>query len=300
MGVVQSQCQPLGHWLCTTPQSPQRLKREKGPGKGQRGGMKKPMEKLKVNLKRKRLQNTSLSETELSVILGGLLGKGSLKIHPGCKDARYSFTGSTKEKEYFHIKCKYLLSLNQPLPPVLSPSGTRGGHCTQPQEMNSLFFKSKALAALTQVYSMTHKGGQLQIKRKWLNHCTAQSLAIWWFDHGFIFRRKGFISISKNTEQEWRILLQYLSVVWGVEARLHRVTKKRRGIETRERHSYFFYFPMNQLKNFLSIVLPYCPCAQMIYKCTLKYTDPHLQQRWISHMKKSLPGELCFSCRSTH
>ena len=38
---------------------------------------------------------------EQAIILGSLLGDGSLKIHSGYKNARFSFRHSYKQQEYF-------------------------------------------------------------------------------------------------------------------------------------------------------------------------------------------------------
>ena len=246
----------------------------------------------KINLKRKLLQNTSLSEKELSVILGGLLGHGSLKIYPGYKDARYAFPGRAKQKEYFNAKCKQLQ-------PLGSPDSVRLENANRCSSLQKLRFSTRALPALTAVHFMTHRGKKLQIKRRWLNHCTAQSLAIWWFDDGSIIGggRRGCISTEKFSEQECNILIKYLALLWGVKARLGYVTARGRiwnhsSRVDRNRHCWRLYLSTRQLQTFLTIVLPHCPCASMIYKCTLQYADLHLQERWISHMKKHLSPEL--------
>lgn len=243
---------------------------------------------LNLNLSRKQLQNTSLSPTELSVILGGLLGDGSLRIHSGYKNARYAFRHSIINKEYFLSKTRQLRGLSSPGSTIVQPPDGWSSR-------KKLRFCTRALPSLTRVHSMTCKDNKLLIKRKWLNHCTALSLAIWWFDDGSLVGggRQGCLSSDGFPEKECRILAKYLQVVWGVRARVHPITgnKKRRGKSLSSPY-HRLYFSTNQLKIFLDIILPYCPCPELIYKYALRYADPHYQERWISHMEEKLPPAL--------
>jgi hypothetical protein len=54
------------------------------------------------NLSRKELANIPLSETCKAIILGTLLGDGSLKIYSGYKNARLTIRHSIVQKEYFY------------------------------------------------------------------------------------------------------------------------------------------------------------------------------------------------------
>ena len=248
----------------------------------------------KLNLSRKKLQNTSLSETELSVVLGGLLGDGSLRIHSGYKNARYAFRHSMINKEYFLSKTKQLNALASPGSVILQPPDG-----WSPRK--KLRFCTRALPSLTAVHSMTHKRNKLLIRRRWLNHCTALSLAIWWFDDGSIVGggRQGCLSSDGFSKKECQVLAKYLQVAWGVEARVHPITgNKKKRARSLETPYYRLYLSTNQLKGLLDIILPHCPCPELIYKYALKYTDPHYQERWISHMEKKLPPHLGPLCRS--
>lgn len=249
----------------------------------------------KVNLSRKRLKNTSLSNTECAVILGGLLGDGSLKIYPGYINARYSFRHSSKHSAYFYSKVQLLQSI-----------ATNGS--VQPQKADGwsprgkLRFCSAALPELTKIHSVTHKKNKLLVRRKWLNHLTAHSLAIWWFDDGSLIGggRRGVICTDGFTEKECQVLAKYLLVVWGISVRVGPIKGKRSPLtpeKTPDRAYYRLWFSTSQLKLFLQIVLPYLPCAEMIYKCAVRYVDLHLQQRWISLMEQHSPPELRQKCQ---
>lgn len=240
-----------------------------------------------VSLQRKLLANTSLSQIEFSVIMGGLLGNGSLKLYKGNKNAHYSFRHSIKQTDYFHSKCKLL-----PQRCVISGKKVKPYIFEQPADgyskLRKLRYQSKALPALTQIHTITHRKNKLVIRRRWLNHLTALSLAIWWFDDGTIVGggRQGCISTDGLTEKECTILARYLLVVWGVHARVGPVKGGRGAIYHR------LWLSTNQLKPFLNIVLPHLPCAEMAYKLIIRYKEHALQQRWISHILTNCPLHL--------
>ena len=272
-----------------------------------------------VNLSRKRLANLSLSCSERSVILGGLLGDGSLKIYPGYKNARYSIRHSEKQSTYFFYKVNLLSALNS-------------GGSVQRQKadgwslLGKLRYQSRALTALTQIHNVTHKKNKLRVKRKWLNHLTAHSLAIWWFDDGSIIGkgRKGVLCTDGFSEAECLILAKYLLLVWKIRARVGKVSKQRwkeatlscariengsdlensckpKGLHSvknksqdhdlQGNYSYRLYLSTEQLKLFLKIILPHLPCKEMFYKVLLIYKDLRLQERWISEVEKGCPQE---------
>ena len=178
-----------------------------------------------VNLSRKRLANISLSCPERSVILGSLLGDGSLKIYPGYKNARFSFRHSEKQSAYFFYKVDLL-------------SGIKSSGSVQRQapdgwsSLGKIRYQSRALPALSEIHNVTHKNNKLEIRRKWLNHLTAHSLAIWWFDDGSIISggRRGVLCTDGFSEAECLLLAKYLLVVWKINARVGRVSKRPRKV----------------------------------------------------------------------
>ncbi len=181
-----------------------------------------------VNLSRKRLANISLSCPEKSVILGSLLGDGSLKIYPGYKNARFFFRHSEKQSAYFFYKVNLLSEIK-------SPGSVRALYASRERQapdgwssLKKLRYQSRALPALSEIHNVTHKKNKLQIRRKWLNHLTAHSLAIWWFDDGSIISggRRGVLCTDGFSEAECLLLAKYLLVVWKVSARVGRVSKQ--------------------------------------------------------------------------
>jgi hypothetical protein len=85
---------------------------------------------------------------------------------------------------------------------------------------------------LSEIHNVTHKNNKLEIRRKWLNHLTAHSLAIWWFDDGSIISggRRGVLCTDGFSEAECLLLAKYLLVVWKINARVGRVSKRPRKV----------------------------------------------------------------------
>ena len=55
-----------------------------------------------LNLSKKRISQVPLSDSVKSIILGSLLGDGSLRIDKGYKNARFIVRHSWIQKEYFY------------------------------------------------------------------------------------------------------------------------------------------------------------------------------------------------------
>lgn len=257
-----------------------------------------------VNLSRKRLANTSLSCLERSVVLGSILGDGSLKIYPGYKNARFSFRHSEKQSSYFYHKVSLLSGISR-------PGSVQKQKADGRSTVEKLRYQSRALQSLSDIHNVTHKRNKLEVRRKWLNHLTAHSLAIWWFDDGSIVGkgRRGVFCTDGFSERECMVLARYLLVVWKISVRVGRESKlSSKGAQCQQpagkegskiQHSNSprnFYFRLwlstQQLKSFLRIILPYLPCKEMFYKVLLTYKDLQLQERWISEVEGGCPQDL--------
>lgn len=219
----------------------------------------------------------SLSDREKSIILGSLLGDGSLKIHKGYANARFSFRHSIAQKEYFLWKARELAAIGSDKCVFLQKADGWA-------KLEKLRFQSRALPVLTELYRLTHEQHQFAISRSWLNQLTPLSLAIWWCDDGSIISngRKGVICTDGFDEKSVRLLARYVEVVWKVKMHVGPITRQR----ANERVRYWrLWLSTEELKKFLRIIIPYIPVPSMIYKFVLLYKDSQLQQRWISEME---------------
>lgn len=223
------------------------------------------------------IMQSSLSDQCRAMILGSLLGDGSLKIHTGYKNARFSFRHSLHQKQYFDWKVSMLKEISTE-------------HCTWEQHdegfsNEKLRYQSAALESLTALYRLTHDQGQFRIRRHWLNMLTPLSLAVWWCDDGSLIgnTRKGVICTDGFPQEEVELLARYLQVVWKIHTHVGAAGAQGR------RASYYRVWirSTEELQKFLRIILPNIPVSSMLPKVLLLYKDSQLQQRWISEVQKA-------------
>lgn len=211
---------------------------------------------------------SSLSDRCKAIILGMLLGDGSLKIEKPYKNARLSFRHSSKYKSYFFWKVKEMKEISSK-------------KCWWEEKDGKLRYQSLALESLTEIYKLTHKKGKLRIRRKWLNLMTPLSLAVWWMDDGSLVKnsRQGVLCTDDFDLESQKILARYLFKVWGIRVKIGK---------TRREKGYYRLFirSTEMLKKFLRIILPYIPVEEMLPKMILLYKDFELQQRWISEISQ--------------
>jgi predicted house-cleaning noncanonical NTP pyrophosphatase (MazG superfamily) len=217
----------------------------------------------------------SLSDRTCALILGSLLGDGSLQIHPGYANARFSFRHSLKQQAYFAWKVAQLEEISGSVsvfPQVADGFST----------LSKLRYQSIALPSLTELYSLTRHHNRFRIERRWLNRMTSLSLAIWWLDDGSLVSnaRKGTLCTDGFDEESVKRLARYLEVVWHITTHVGTVGRKRNG---RQDHYYRLWLSTEELKKFLRIIAPHVP-ESMLYKVLVLYKDPILQQRWISEL----------------
>lgn len=225
-------------------------------------------------------QKSSLSDQCRTVVLGSLLGDGSLRLHaPHYKNARFSFRHSIHQKEYFEWKVDLLKEIcGESFVWEQGPDGLGG---------RKLRFQSRALPELTELYRLTHEGNQLRVRRKWLNMLTPLSLAIWWLDDGSIIAngRKGVLCTDPFPYKEQKLLARYLQKVWGI--RVSSIGKIHRDRDGKRREYYRLWFRSSEeLAKLLRIILPHVKVASMLPKVLLLYKDSQLQQRWISEVAR--------------
>ncbi len=222
------------------------------------------------------MNNSSLSSQWREVVLGSILGDGSLKVQKGDHNARFSFKHSIHQEEYFLWKASLLKDISS-------------DKCHWHQKKDGwgdqkLRFQSLALEELTEIYNLTHKRGRLKIRRKWLNQLTPLSLAVWWLDDGSIIGngRRGVICTDSFDYESQKILARYLLVVWKVKTHVGRVSNKYQG--TNREYYRLWFRSAEELKKFLCIILPFVKVSSMLPKVLLLYKESNLQQRWISEV----------------
>lgn len=219
-----------------------------------------------------------LSNKCKEVLLGSLLGDGSLKINQSYKNARFSFRHSIKQREYFFWKVNQLKEISSEL-------------CWWEQKKNGLGgimlrYQSETLESLTKLYRLTHKKGSFVIRRKWLNQLTPLSLAIWWLDDGSLITngRRGVLCTDPFSYEEQKLLAQYLNKVWSVKVHIGKIKREYEG-KTKEYYRLWIR-SSEELQKLLRIILPNVKIPSVLPKVLLLYKNSDLQQRWISEVNE--------------
>lgn len=219
-----------------------------------------------------------LSDEAKAIILGSILGDGSLKIQKNYSNADLQIRHSEVQKDYLLWKAKALQE-------IAGDSSIFVQKADGYSKNKKMRFASRRTPSLTEIYRLTHKQNKLRIERKWLNQMTPLSLTIWWCDDGSLIgygARKGVFCTDGFSKQSVEILARYLKVVWNVHAIVAPVGKKRDGKQ--DQYWRLWIRSQEELKKFLRIILPYIPVQSMISKTILLYKDSQFQQRWISEV----------------
>jgi hypothetical protein len=232
--------------------------------------------------------SSSLSDRCRDIILGSVLGDGSLKLHRRYRNARFSFRHSLLNREYFFWKVSELKEISAS-EDVWEQCGPDGWGQTK------LRYQSAARESLTELFQLTHPHGHFRIRRKWLNLLTPLSLCVWWLDDGSLLNgRQGVFCTDEFAHDELLIVVRYFRKVWGLNPRIGRVSQT----GPRAEQYRLWWRSREDLKKFLRIILPSVPVPTMLKKVVLLDKDPELQQRWISEVCEAtrFPQETVASC----
>jgi len=203
------------------------------------------------------------------IILGSLLGDGSLVISKKYKKARFEFRHSILQKDYFFWKVSELKRIS-------------GKKCARIQNADGwsknkkLHYQSLTSSYLTKLYHLTHRKEKFFISQKWLKELTPLSLLVWWLDDGSLIvnSRKGVFCTEGFKYQEILILSRYLRNIWKIRTRIGR----------RGKYYQLRIYSTEELKKFLGLILPHLSVANMLPKVIILYKDQNLQKRWISEV----------------
>ena len=220
-----------------------------------------------------------LSDQCKEIILGSILGDGSLRIQKPYKNARFSFRHSVRQQDYFFWKVDHLKEIS-------------GEKCWWKQAPNSyggemLRYQSLSLESLTELYRLTHDHNRIAIRRRWLNQLTPLSLALWWLDDGSLIvnSRRGVLCTDPFSLDEQKILARYFQVVWNVRVSIGKIARVYNG--TVREYYRLWIRSSEELKKLLRIILPFIHVSSMLPKVLLLYRDSQLQQRWISEVSSA-------------
>lgn len=148
----------------------------------------------------------SLSEVQHSIVIGTLLGDGSMR----CKtNALLEVNHSIQQQGYVGWKYEHLADLVSTPPRVRRGNGGRVA-CR---------FVTRSLPVLTPYFRLFYGAGRKRVPRLEL---TPLALAVWFMDDGCRSRNAVYLNTQQFDEQSQRTLLCTLRDLWGIDATLNR------------------------------------------------------------------------------
>lgn len=225
----------------------------------------------------------SLSHRCIQILLGGLLGDGSLRIQKNYRNARYQIRHSIKQIEYLEWKHKHLHEVALPKLQLQKADGF--------SKDPKIGLQSKAHPELTKIHAIVCKNNRLSIERNWLDNLDELALLIWWLDDGSLVanRRQGCFCTDLFSFEEISSLKQHLEEIWKIQAKIRPIKKPKGGTKP----SYYrLYLNNTELRKLFNLVMPYFEIGSMVNKFALLYNDFDYQQRWICAMKEAIPKKM--------
>jgi recombination protein RecA len=150
-----------------------------------------------------------LTQREKQVILGTLLGDGSMQLLPHKKSARVRVNQSEKQKTLTEWKYKELKRLVGTPPKIVLNGGYGKTSCR---------FSTLSLKPLVELYYLTHLNNKKQINTNWLSLIIDPvALAVWYMDDGSQARSAMYMHTEGFSKEEVEILTDWLKTQWKIE-----------------------------------------------------------------------------------
>lgn len=206
-----------------------------------------------------------MSEEAKQVILGTLLGDGSLRKYRGYAHPRLVIRHGAEQKEYLEWKAGFLLK-------------ELGGRIVEVQDAASkgrrkAVYVSSASPKLLEIFELISKG----VRRKWLNQLRPLGLCVWWLDDGSLVRNRtqAVLCTDSFSPREVRVARRYFLKVWGLH---FRIAPAKRGTGRYR----LWLRSTNETKSFLKLIAPFVP--ECMKRKILLYRKPSSRQRWASEI----------------
>lgn len=160
------------------------------------------------SVRRRNMGNTvgSLSEVQQSIVVGSLLGDGSMR----CKtNALLEINHSFHQRSYVDWKYRHLADLVRTAPKARAGNGGRVAYR----------FVTRSLPSLTPYFRLFYESGTKRVPELEL---TALALAVWFMDDGCRSRSSVYLNTQQFDGESQHRLRRLLRNQWGVETSLNR------------------------------------------------------------------------------
>ena len=195
-----------------------------------------------------------LTTKQKSVIVGSILGDGTLQIGKRGVNANLKIENGLAQKEY--VLWKYNI-----LKPWVFTKPKISYRYKESKEKypKSLWFRTIRHPLLTQFHRKFYKNNKKIIPKDIEKYMNRLVLAVWIMDDGSLNKNKIDISTYSFTKKEINLLLYALNKKFGLYANYYRDRDK----------GYRIYFRVKETKNLIKIIKPYI-INSMRYKITLR------------------------------
>lgn len=192
-------------------------------------------------------QSLSLSNKQKSLIIGSLLGDGTMRLGKGAIHANYKVEHGLAQKDYVSWKYKILKNLVF-TEPKLSFRYKSSGE----KYKKSWWFRTIRHPFLTKIYKVFYEGNEYKCGRKIVPKSIGKSLnpmalAVWIMDDGCYSRQKIDISTYAFRLSEIELLGRVLKNKFGIRTKFFKDRDK----------GYRMYFNIQETKNLIKIIYPY-------------------------------------------
>lgn len=200
-------------------------------------------------------QNAILTPLQEELMIGSLLGDGTMRIGKGARNANFKVEQGLEQKEY--VMWKYEI-----LKPLVFTEPKISFRYREDKEKypKSWWFRTIRHPLLTEMYNRFYVGEGYRTGRKIVpidiaKNLTPLALAVWIMDDGSYNKGKLDISTYSFLLDEVKLLQNTLRDVFTVEARYFRDREK----------GYRMYFSKNETAKVITIIRP-CIIKSMMYK----------------------------------
>jgi hypothetical protein len=198
-------------------------------------------------------KNLVLTEEQRSVIVGSILGDGTMRIGKRAVNANLKIEHGLKQKDYVLWKYSILKPWVFTVPKISYRYRENGTKYAK-----SWWFRTIRHPLLTELYRLFYKENKKVIPRCLDEYLDSLGLAVWIMDDGSVRRKAIDISTYSFSEAEIKFLLRILKEKFDLNGNYYRDRDK----------GYRMYFNVKETQKLIEIIKPYV-IDSMKYKITL-------------------------------
>lgn len=194
------------------------------------------------------MADIQLSQKQYEVLIGALLGDGSLIIHKHGKNAYFSYL--SKSKQHVEYVWQYFRDFSSSIHENYYSDKRTG------KIYHRASFKTRVSPTLTKIYYLWYINKKKHIPQN--IHLTPTICLLWYIGDGCLSKHRNtqYIKLSTHCFEKNELKQYILPQLEWCDARLYKADKK---------EQYFIYIPHHKIEDFLNYIGP-CPFDDYKYK----------------------------------